>query len=344
MSLYNQQQYNEMLLRSVERFPDWEKLVGKKFVISGGSGMILSYMIDVILTYNHMANGKIRIISIGRNEKTFAERFAHWYRMDSLLSFVNGDVSCPLNKERNLGEADFVIHGASTTHPKDYMQYPVETIMTNVMGTKNMLELACSKKKSRFLLMSSVEIYGDDCGYINCNTLRAGYPEGKRVSEALCQAYRTERKVEAVILRIPRSYGPTLRKTDSKALSQFLKNCLKGEDIVLKSKGDQLFSYAYVADVVQGILLTLTRGIDGEAYNLSNPTSDIRLRDLAVLMANYSGTKVVFDLPDEQEKKGFSASSIALINADKLRGIGWKPMYSIEAGTQETISILKEIW
>jgi len=257
MRILEQQQYREMLLRSVERYSYWNELAGKKIVLSGGSGMILSYMIDVIMMYNHMNQGDIQIVSIARNEEAFFERFKYWDENGNQLAFIKSDISQPLKKEGLLNGADFVIHGASTTHPRAYAQYPISTIMTNVMGTQNMLELACAKKRCRFLLMSSVEIYGenrsghvsfseDDCGYINCNTLRAGYPEGKRVSEALCQAYRAERGIETLILRIPRSYGPTLRRTDSKALSQFLKNCLNGEDIVLKSKGDQLFSYAYV--------------------------------------------------------------------------------------------------
>lgn len=355
MELWNHQQYRDMVVRSVERFEKWNKFFNKKIVLSGGTGMILSYLIDVIMQANVQLRQNIEIISIGRNENAFNERFSHWICNQTTLRFVQGDMSHSLSSNELLHNADYIIHGASTTHPKDYAQYPISTIMTNVMGTKNMLDLAGTKKGSRFLLMSSVEVYGDnrngiaaftenDCGYINCNTLRAGYPEGKRVSEALCQAYRAERGIETVILRIPRSYGPTLKQSDSKAMTQFLKNCLAGENIVLKSRGEQLFSYAYVADVVHGLLIALTEGEDGEAYNLSDPQSDVRLRDLAEMLANYSGTEVVFDLPDEQEKKGFSAASVALINSDKLRSIGWQADYTMKAGLEETIDILKAVW
>lgn len=92
----------------------------------------------------------------------------------------------------------------------------------------------------------------DYCGFINCNTLRAGYPESKRCGEALCQAYIRQKGLDIVIPRLTRSYGPTMLMSDSKAVSQFIKKGLAGEDIVLKSKGNQYYSYTYVADAVSG--------------------------------------------------------------------------------------------
>ena len=129
-----------------------------------------------------------------------------------------------------------------------------------------MLEFAYSHHALRCVFASSNEIYGENrgdiekfpesyCGYINCNTLRAGYPESKRCGEALCQAYIQQKGLDIVIPRLTRSYGPTLLKSDTKALSQFLRKALLGEDIVLKSAGTQYYSYLYVADSVSGLLL-----------------------------------------------------------------------------------------
>lgn len=133
--------------------------------------------------------------------------------------------------------ADVVIHLASTTHPRAYASEPVSTITSNVTGLQNLLEYSLvggnDHRDGRFVFASSVEIYGKNrgdaerfdeqyCGYIDPNTLRAGYPEAKRLGEALCQAYSEQHGIDFVIPRIARTYGPTLHKDDSKALSQFI--------------------------------------------------------------------------------------------------------------------------
>ncbi len=113
--------------------------------------------------------------------------------------------------------------------------------------------------------MSSVEIYGEnvqavpafeegDLGYIDCNTVRAGYPESKRLCESICQAYAAQYQVEFVTGRFSRVYGPTMQADDSKALAQFIRDAVNSRDIVLKSEGKQLYSYTYVADAVSALL------------------------------------------------------------------------------------------
>ena len=217
-----------------------------------------------------------------------------------------------------------------------------------------MLELAVQKTGSRLLLISSVEVYGENrgdterfkenyCGYVDCNTLRAGYPEAKRVSEALCQAYIAQEKVDAAVIRLPRCYGPTMKMEDSKAVAQFIKNGVNGENIVLKSEGKQLYSFAHVSDAALGILWVLLRGESGQAYNLSDERSDVMQKDLAALIANYMGTKVIFDLPGEIERRGYSTVQKALMDGAKLRELGWDARYDISSGICETIDILRHL-
>ena len=209
----------------------------------------------------------------------------------------------------------------------------------------------CGAKRSVFL--SSVEIYGENrgdtdkfsedyLGYIDCNTLRAGYPEGKRAGEALCQAYIEKYGMDIVIPRICRVYGPSMLKTDSKALAQFIKKAAAYEDIVLKSEGTQLFSYCYAADVVFGLLLLLLKGEKGGSYNIADPRSDIRLKDLAAILAENAGKKVVFELPDEQERKGYSKATKALLDPSKINALGFKARFSVAEGLERTLEILRE--
>ena len=159
----------------------------------------------------------------------------------------------------------------------------------------------------------------------------------------MCQAYRSQRDVEAVIARIARIYGPTLLNDDSKALSQFIRRSLDGEDVVLKSDGTQRFSYLHVADAVSGLLHVMLLGIDGEAYNLADTGSDISLKDLAGLVAGVGGVSVVFDLPDAQEAAGYSVATLALMNGSKAQSLGWRARYTLADGMRSTVQQMRKM-
>ena len=152
--------------------------------------------------------------------------------------------------------------------------------------------------------------------------MRAGYPESKRCSEALCQAFIKQKNMDIVVPRLTRSYGPTMLMSDSKAISQFIRKGLEGEDIILKSAGLQYYSYTYVADAVSGLLTVLFKGKCGEAYNIADEASDITLKDLAAIISEYAGKKVIFELPDEIEAAGYSKATKARLNSNKLACLG----------------------
>lgn len=324
----------------------WGKLKGKTVVISGATGMIGSYLVDLIMRKNEVDGLGCRIIALGRSESKARGRLPYFGSPE--FTFEELDISgrdCVPN-----AKADYVIHLASSTHPLQYAANPIGTIRANVDGLQNMLECAATCG-ARLLFASSVEVYGENrgdverfaedyCGYIDCNTLRACYTESKRLGETLCQAYRSQKGANVVISRVARVYGPTLLPDDSKALSQFIRRALAGEDVVLKSEGLQRFSYLYVADAVTGILTVLLRGQDGEAYNLADG-SDIALKDLAAMVADVGGVKLAFDLPDAVEEAGYSKASLALMEGAKAIGLGWRAVSNINEGVRETLAVLK---
>jgi len=329
----------------------WEKLQGKKVMLSGATGLIGSFLVDVLLRKNKDGLN-CKIYALGRNKQKSIIRFSQWID-DEMYEFVSYDVNERL-VDSDFDQIDYIMHLASNTHPKQYSTDPIGTIMTNVIGTKNLLDFAVSHNSRRFLFASSNEIYGENrgdvelfnedyCGYINCNTLRAGYPESKRCGEALCQAYINQYKMDVVILRLTRSYGPTLLGDDSKALSQFIKKGIAGEDIVLKSDGSQLYSYTYVADAVSGLLTVLLKGENGSAYNVSNEKYDVSLKQVAEMIANYLGVKVVYDVPDAIEARGYSVATKARLDSEKLRLLGWIPQNDLATGLRKTLDILKRI-
>lgn len=353
MEIEENRRYEELLNRLRGAFPHWGMLRGKTMLVSGASGMIGSVLVDAVMEQNLELGLEdcCKIVVVGRSRQAAERRLRRWLDHPA-FRFVEQDVGTPLDGITQ--RIDYAIHAASTTHPLAYAREPIDTIMTNVLGTRNMLELAAGNPGSRFLLLSSVEVYGQNrgdaerfsesyCGYLDCNTLRAGYPEGKRVSEALCQAYIAQRGVDAVTIRLPRCYGPTMRMEDSKAIAQFIKNGVLGEDIVLKSDGSQLYSFAHVSDAVLGLLWVLLQGETGQAYNLGGEGSDITQRALAELIADHVGTKVVFRLPEAVERSGYSTATKALMDAGKLRALGWSAHYDIAGGIRETIDILRDL-
>lgn len=322
---------------------DLSELNHRTVLITGGTGMIGKWMIDQLLKTT-----SCRIVVTGRCENKFRERFS----VSNNLSFFKWDIAHE-HLPPIMGPVDYIVHLASNTHPVAYATDPVSTIVMNVSATKELLDLAVEKNCKRFVYASSVEIYGqnrgdvekfkeDYCGYIDSNTLRAGYPESKRCGEALCQAYIKQYGLDIVIPRIARVYGPTLQRSDTKALSQFIFNALAGNDVVLKSEGKQYFSYLHVADAVSGILTVMLKGKSGEAYNIADEKSDVTLRDLAQLIAESCGRSVVFDVPSASESAGFSPVQVARMDSSSLKDLGWVPQHDIKSGIADTVCALKE--
>lgn len=352
MELIKNVLYQEDLMKVASLPVPWEKLGNKTLVISGATGLIGSFLIDVIMYMNRTRNLNCKVYAFGRDECKAKSRFGYYY-VSPLFQFMPYDINIPFIRN-DIGDVDYVLHLASNTHPVAYATDPIGTITTNIIGTQNMLEFACSHHAVRCVFASSNEVYGENrgdvevfkeeyCGYIDCNTLRAGYPESKRCGEALCQAYIKQRGLDIVIPRLTRSYGPTMLKSDTKAISQFIIKAIAGENIVLKSKGTQYYSYTYVADAVCGLLYVLLAGEKGEAYNIADETSDIMLKDLAGIIADEVGRKVVYDIPDAIESIGYSKATKARLDGTKLQNLGWKPMYSIRSGIKRTIKILSEL-
>ena len=328
----------------------WKELQGKKLLITGASGLIGTVLIDALMKWNRNVKNGITIFAVGRNEQRIKERFSDY--LDNLyFKFIRWDV----NETADFNvQIDYVIHAASNTHPKAYAGDPIGSIMTNLLGLRNVLDFAHKIQSKRVLFLSSVEIYGkayreDDvfteeyCGYIDCNTLRAGYPEGKRAGEALCQAYIEKYDMDIVIPRLSRIYGPTMLLSDSKAMSQFIINCVHDEDIILKSEGKQRFSYTYAADAVEALFFLLLKGKNGEAYNVAQTDYPLTFCELTKLMAASVSRQVVFDLPSDIERKGFSKAMIAVMSSEKIEKLGWKMRNTMDKGLIKTISILKSM-
>ncbi len=335
--------YQEDLVRAID-IPNIDKLDGKSFLISGATGLIGVCLIDTLMHYNQQG-ANIQINAVGRYWEKAKSRLGE-YENDAHFHFIEQDVRQPFPEDLKV---DFIIPLASNTHPLAYSQYPIETIEINVKGAEHALKKALSCGAT-VLYPSSVEVYGNArgedvftenyTGQLNLVNARACYPESKRLSEALCHSYMSERGVDVKIARLSRVFGPTMLTTDTKASSQFILKALAGEDIVLKSKGEQYFSYSYVADVVRSMFYILLYGGSGKAYNISNQDCNVRLKDFAGTCAKWAGKEIVFDLPSEVEQKGYSVATHAILDNSRLLTIGCQPLYPFDEAICRTLLVM----
>jgi len=346
MALLNNRYYQDDLsvVANLD-FIHWEKIENKSLLITGATGLICSFLIDVLMFRNKYFESNIMVYSLSRNSVSAKKRFsAYW--TDPLFNYIQQDIVDEIKLDEKV---DYIIHGASNAHPASYAADPVGTIKSNVWGINNLLDYSLKAQCKRVLYISSGEVYGEGngedfiesySGYINPLNARSCYPSSKRTSENLCISYLDQYNVDVVIARPCHVYGPTMTESDNRAFAQFLRNVLAGNDVVLKSKGAQCRSYCYVADCISALLVILLNGKVGEAYNIANKKSNITVGELAEAIATARQRKVIYDIPSNEEQKGYSVITRAVLSSGKLDSLGWYPKYTLTDSIQKVIEIL----
>jgi len=327
---------------------DFSPFRGKTFFMTGTSGLVGRFLLDILMYLNINYDFNIHIYATFSSSKS-AENCLNDYGASkyfhALIHNINESV-------KNNLVPDYVVHAASNTHPELYTKYPVETMKINFIGTVNILEVAKRNPKCRTLYISTLEVYGEDfsrkkfsehdIGFVDFTLPRSCYPESKRACETLCQSYRKEFGMDIQIARLGYIYGPTVNLNSSKADVQFLCDALNYKNIIMKSSGMQKRSYCYVADVVSALLFILIHGKNGEAYNIASPSGNILLKDFASMLAKLAGVSIEFKLPSEAERQGYSTVKNSTLNATKLEQLGWCSMFSLEEGIAHTLHIKRE--
>lgn len=303
----------------------WGKLSGCNILVTGATGLIGSCLVDVLMS---RVNKDYSIYACGRNEERAKARFLDFVD-DPAFHFFKYDVMEPLIGETNF---DYIIHAASNASPNFFVEKPVEVIKSNIIGVTNLLDYGMAHSLKRLLFVSSGEVYGegdgrvfdeDYSGYVNPTSPRSCYPSSKRAAETLCVSYGAEYGVETIIARPCHTYGPNFTESDNRVYAQFIRNVLRGEDIVMKSTGAQYRSWCYVVDCVSALLYILLKGENGQAYNIADDSSNITIKELAEMIAEIGGKKVVIDLPTNIEKAGFNVVTKSIFSTKKLQKLGW---------------------
>ena len=341
----------EIVKNDIQRIIDtplsWNKLRDKTVLITGATGFIGSFLIHSLLKKGEKDGLNIKVLALVRNKQRGIDAFGEYYEK-GLLDFVVQDVCEPIVTDK---KADYIIHCASNAAPREYSMYPVETMKTNFYGTMNLLDYAKSVDAEGFLYVSTIEIYGtthgldrigeDINGEIDAMKVRSCYPLSKKGCETLTVSYADEYGLPVKIGRLSYIFGPGMKQGDSKIVAVFPKCIADGENIVMKSKGEQLRSYTYVSDAITALITILLDGETGEAYNIASKKCITTIAGIAhTLVDSYpeKGLKVIFDLPSEQEAKGFSLIENAVLDSDKLEALGWESQVDLVTGLKNVVS------
>ena len=313
-------------------------------LVAGGAGFIGSNLCERLLGKNY------RVVCI---DNLITGR---WENIDDFtknknFSFLNLDLTSSSFQNTKLPKINYIFHLASPASPnkkspRSYINFPIETLLVNSLGTYNLLETA-KKFNARFLYASSSEIYGDPqvspqkedyFGNVNPVGIRSVYDEGKRFGEAITMAYFRKFNTDTRIIRIFNTYGHRMRADDGRVVSNFINQAISNKPLTVYGDGSQTRSICYIDDLVEGLIKTIVSDkTKGEVLNLGSPNEKTIL-DLAntIKKMTNSSSKIIFEpLPEDDPK-------VRRPDIDKAKKlIGWTPKVSIDRGLTKTIQYFR---
>ncbi len=306
-----------------------------RIVITGGAGFLGSHLCDRLLDMGH------HVICLDNLITGSIDNISHLIGHER-FRFIKHDVT----EYIFIGEAiDAVMHFASPASPRDYLEFPIQTLKVGALGTHKTLGLARAKR-CRFLLASTSETYGDPLvnpqpesywGNVNPIGLRGVYDEAKRFAEAMVMAYHRYHGIDTRIVRIFNTYGPRMRPHDGRVVSNFIAQALRGEPLTVYGTGEQTRSFCYVDDEVEGIVRLLLAGESEDIHhpvNIGNP-HEVKVIEIArkIIELTQSDSRIVHrKLPEDDPK----VRRPDITRAVEL--LGWKPTVELDSGLQKTVT------
>ncbi len=329
-------------------------LSGNTLLFTGADGFLGYYLIKSILAWNNLYPKKrITVYALD----TFMSGVPVWLDKRDDVKIIKKDVT--LFKPAIDLDFDYIIHAASIASPVFYRKYPIETINANVQGLYNVLEYMVKKRETKrkvkgLLFFSSSEIYGDPTesniptpetyrGNVSCTGPRACYDESKRFCETLCVNYCKVYNLPIKTVRPFNNFGPGLKITDGRVISDFANNILANKDITLLSEGSPTRTFCYITDALVGYIKALIKGQLGEAYNIGVEKPEISIADLAEKMRgiankhfNYSG-KIIKKKSEDQDYLTDNPNRRCPQIAKAKKELGFNPQVSLEEGLENAL-------
>lgn len=298
---------------------------GKTILVTGATGLIGKLCVKSLLNSGY----NTQVIALVRDEEKAKNIFGESKR----LTYLVQDINQRINTTRRV---DYIIHAASTTSSKDFVEKPVETIYSAINGSRNVLEFAKNKRLEGMVYLSSLEIYGvnekenikeEDYGYIDILNPRSSYSESKKMVETMCISYGTEYGVPVKIARLAQTFGAGVSISDNRVFAQFAKAIINKENIILHTKGETKRNYCYTTDAVRGIFTILTKGENNNAYNVANENSYCSISEMAHLLEN-EYTKVEYKI--DEVNRGYNPTVKIALNTEKLNALGWEAKVNLK--------------
>lgn len=266
-------------------------LKNKTVLITGASGLIGSNIIAFLSYLNKKNNLNVKIIGIIRS------KIEPWHEQDKNIIYKNIDLS------KNIIHSDFsfdyLIHCATYAQPKKFLQYPKETVLLNIKTLFDLLDL-CKKNNATMLFLSSAEIYGetnkknvptDEAYFGSVNTLsdRAIYAESKRLAETICYLYSKDITIK--IARVLLTFGPGLKYSDQRVISEFIKRAQNEKVISMMDSGHAFRTFCFISDMVE-MLLNVLLSSKNTVYNLCGHDST-SIYKLAKIISGINNAKLI---------------------------------------------------
>jgi nucleoside-diphosphate-sugar epimerase len=335
---------------------EFAQMAGGKLLITGGAGFLGYYLTHAVAAWNAVAKKADRIdVTVS---DSYLRGTPDWLgEMESAdgVKLLKWDVRHEMPAAVRDAGLDWVIHAASIASPTFYRARPIETIDANIGGLRQMLDLAHNQTPSPrgILFYSSSEVYGDPevvptpetyRGLVSCTGPRACYDEAKRFGETLCVVYAQHLGLPVKIARPFNNYGPGLKLDDRRVVSDFARNVLAGEDIVMLSDGTATRTFCYVADAIIGYYKVLVNGGDGEPYNIGIETPEVSIGDFAREMTaagrelfGYDGKVVTAPPPDADYLKDNPNRRCPVMTKAREQ-IGFDPQVDLATGLRKTLA------
>lgn len=347
MDFLNNTLYREDVDSSCKNIQEIQKLYETRIFITGATGLVGSFLVDILRHLNKEYETHIQIYAVSRKIEKLEARFG---KQDSYLKYVVGDICDNLDFDTPV---DYVIHAAANSYPALFREDPTGTIIKSVEGTRRVLEISKKCGVKKFLFVSSGEVYGqyktdevghreNENGVVDILSLRSCYPLGKQIAENLCICYGEQYHLPIVIARLCHTFGPNALDSDNRAHMQFIRSAALNNNVVLKSEGLQERSYLYIADSASAIFSVLLCGEVNQAYNVSS-LEKLTIRKFAKICATLSKKNVYMQLPTNEEYMERSPIERQILDGSRLRALGWNANFSIKKGILHSIEILKDI-